>query len=98
MHINEALIEASIYAEAGNGRLYAKISFPDIGLHINSIVVSKSIKYEGELWVQPPAVPYKGKFIKPVEPETNGVFWPIVVDAVMRAVEEYNQNQKVLPL
>ena len=90
MQIDESLISAKIYHRTAQGVLYAKVDFPDIGYYMNSITVRSSEKNKNNLWVQAPAIPYRGKFIKPNEFESDSPLWSLIEDAVLRAVEEYN--------
>lgn len=98
MQIDETQITASIYHKTDKGILYAKVSLPNIGMHINSITVRRSISNpDGELWVQPPAVPYRGRFITPLEFARNSPLWSLIEDAVLRAVEEYRLGNQEPP-
>ncbi len=97
MQIDETKITASIYHKTAKGILYAKVSFPDIGLHVNSISVRPSLISPSGLWVQAPAVPSKGKFIKPMEFERTSLLWSLIEDAVLRAVDEYGYSDNKCP-
>lgn len=97
MQIDETQITASIYHKTAKGILYAKVSFPDIGLHVNSISVRQSVRNPNGLWVQPPAIPSRGKFIKPMEFERTSFLWSLIEDAVLRAVDEYGSGDDEWP-
>ena len=97
MQIDETKITASVYYKTTKGYLYVKVSFPDIGLHINSISVRPSPVSPSGLWVQPPAVPNRGKFIKPMEFEKTSLLWSLIEDAVLRAVDEYGYSDNEYP-
>lgn len=97
MQIDETQITASIYHKTTKGILYAKVSFPDIGLHVNSISVRQSPRSSTGLWVQPPAIPNRGKFIKPMEFERTSFLWSLIEDAVLRAVDEYGHGDNEWP-
>jgi hypothetical protein len=91
MYIDEESIETSVYYSSNDGGFhYVKFFFPTLGLYIDSFSVQKSPKHpEKGLWVQPPAIPNNGRFIKPMEfLKDSSALWTVLEAKARQAVEE----------
>jgi hypothetical protein len=99
IYIETTDIAAKVYAQNDKGVYYAKVDMPSIGLFINSITVRPSPNYaEKGLWVQWPAFfTGRGKWTKPVEWKGGSALKGILEDAVLRAVDAYNQERYIVP-
>lgn len=90
MRIDEDSIEAKVYYSSADGGFhYVKFFFPTLGLYIDSFSVRESPKHPDKgLWVQPPAIPNNGKFVKPMEFLKGSPLWPILEAKARAAVDE----------
>lgn len=95
MQLDVSEVYAEVYAKNDKGVMYVKVSFPSIGLYINSITVQQSPKYPGKgLWVQMPRI-YIGKWKHVIEFRNDSPLKDLIHDAVLRAVDQYLHDDLV---
>ncbi len=99
--VDEAYAEAEVYKDIltrNHTHMYlVKVSLVDVGMYITGITAQPSPKRpEDGLWIQPPRYqPRKGgKWVTPVEFDTNKPLWQLVEKVVTRAIKDYTGNQK----
>lgn len=97
IRINTSKIHGQVYKQNDKGVMYVKVHIPDLDLYINSITVRPSIKYadKGELWVQVPKFAIYGKWIAPLEFTNSSIFWQLIKDEVLRAVDVYRYESNI---
>jgi hypothetical protein len=96
IQIDESQIEAEVYHKTANGVYLAKVYLPGAGMYINSITVRPSPRYpEKGLWLQMPYA-YWGKQPKRhVEFRSNSKLKTLIEDAVWRAVDSFQLEEKI---
>src|SRR5665213_1837832 len=97
LNIDTSKIFADVYHQNDKGVYYAKVSFPDLGLYINSWTIRQSDKYpEKGLWVQPPSF-YMGKrWIKVLEFRNDSELFDLIREEILRAVDRW-EHEKAIP-
>lgn len=97
--INTKYAEAKVYFDFVNAKslhvYLVKVSFPDIGVFINSITVQPNPKALDKLWVQQPRYFYKGKWVWPVQMDKNKAVWPLVERLALKAVSECTEGRSM---
>jgi hypothetical protein len=95
MRIDVSDIQADVYHKNDKGTYYVKLSFPSIGMYINSITVRPSSKNPNGMWVQMPAMKL-GRWIHVIEFKSDSQLQVLFHDAALRAVDVYN-HESILP-
>ncbi len=95
MQLDISDMNAVVYTKNDKGVYYVKVSFPYVGMYINSITVRPSTKNPSELWVQMPAMKL-GKWIHVIEFKNGSELQDLIRDAALRAVDAYNL-ESILP-
>jgi hypothetical protein len=95
MQLDISDMEAEVYTKNDKGVYYVKVSFPSVGMYINSITVRPSSKYPGGLWVQMPAIKL-GRWIHVIEFKNGSQLQDLIRDAALRAVDAHNRDS-ILP-
>lgn len=94
LDVETTAIEADVYhSDPENDRYFVRISFPDVGMYINSFSVMPS-KFEGKpYWVQPPKF-RKGKgWGETVEFNKSSYLWSLIEQKALQAMDDF-KNQK----
>jgi hypothetical protein len=99
--IDETYAEAEVYKDIltkSHTHMYlVKVSLVDVGMYMTGITVQPSPKRpEDGLWVQPPRYqPRKGgKWVTPVELDTNKPLWELIEKMARKAVADYTGGSK----
>jgi hypothetical protein len=94
MQLDISAMEAEVYTNSKDtGIYYVKITFPNIGMYINSITVRPSPYHPGEQWVQMPAKPVgPNRWIHVIEFKNGSQLQDLMRDAALRAVDAYNHD------
>jgi|SRR5579884_1207255 len=83
-------VEATVRAEIKDGyRL--KVSVLDLGLYMDGFRVTSSDKNDSGWWVQPPAIPYKGRWLYMPEFDKNLTLWHEIEQTCIEAIQLYMQ-------
>lgn len=90
--INAKSAEANVYFDFVNDKsrhvYLVKVSFPDVGMFINSITVQPNPKAPDKLWVQQPRYFHKGKWVWPVQLDKSKELWPLIERLALEAVAQ----------
>lgn len=96
MQIDVGDMAAEVYAKNEKGVYYVKVSFPTIGMFINSITVQPSPKFpEKGLWVQMPRI-YIGRWKHVIEFRNDSPLRDLIHDAALLAVDQYQRDEDVV--
>jgi hypothetical protein len=97
--INPKNAKADVYFDFVNAKsrhvYLVKVSFPDAGIHINSITVQPNPKALDKLWVQSPRYFYKGQWIWPIQMVRNKAIWPLIEKLALEAVAKSPQHTPI---
>ena len=96
--IDTSEITAKVYwSDASNTTHFVKVDIPSLGLHITSIKISPSVKFDEPMISMPGKKGAYGRWSKHVElVPSPSQFKDIVIDAVNRAVDAHLTNADVV--
>ena len=102
IYIDESYAESVVYHSFVNKRhenvYLVKVSFLDIGLHVNSITVQPSPKHpERGLWVQLPRFNSKGHWIWPLQIRKDSPIRELIDRLALQAVDNYSGSNGGTP-
>ena len=93
--IDPKTAEAHVYYDFINAKekhvYLVKVSLKDVGIYINSITVQPSTKDPTTPWVQAPRFNIRGKWVWPLQMDTNEQFWLMVKSLALKAVEDFSE-------